>query len=148
MYAAITGVEHHEALAVHHRDHWGVLRGIGGDEAGGDPGELPVSERQQAAVAKQGDCAHSQQVSHQPRVEVRAGRERHVETAEEEKDRQRAGNRGHVLLYYKGYETAPLEQYVALAAIAGTLIDQGATAVLNESARTAGQRLVFVPEIT
>jgi hypothetical protein len=57
--------------------------------------------------------------------------------AEEEKDRQRAGNCGHVLLYYKGYETAPLEQYVAIAAVAGTLINQGATAVLNESARTA-----------
>jgi hypothetical protein len=53
------------------------------------------------------------------------------------KDQQRAGNRAHVLLYYAGYETDPLEQYVALAATAGTLLPQGALAVTNEAARTA-----------
>lgn len=43
----------------------------------------------------------------------------------------------HVLLYYVGYETKPVEQYVALAAVAGTLATAGAVAVLNETAHTS-----------
>ena len=46
-------------------------------------------------------------------------------------------HKAHVLLYYAGYEMAPVEQYVALAAIAGVLAQMGAIAVLNESAHTA-----------
>ena len=52
------------------------------------------------------------------------------------KERARA-NRAHVLLYYGGYDPAPLEQYVALAAVAAAFGKHGALVVLNESARTS-----------
>lgn len=51
----------------------------------------------------------------------------------------------HLLLYYAGYENDPLEQYVALAAVAGCLVSQGALVVLNESARTSLPAAVFAP---
>ena len=44
---------------------------------------------------------------------------------------------GHLLLFYAGYETKPLEQYVALATTSGALAKLGAIAVLNESAHTS-----------
>ncbi|MDR0480903.1 MAG: DUF4261 domain-containing protein [Gallionellaceae bacterium] len=47
-------------------------------------------------------------------------------------------NRSHVLLYYAGYEDDPLERYVALAAVAGALVDENrGVAVLNEHAHTS-----------
>jgi hypothetical protein len=46
-------------------------------------------------------------------------------------------HKSHLLLYYAGYESAPLEQYVALAVTAGVLARLGAILVLNESARTS-----------
>jgi hypothetical protein len=46
-------------------------------------------------------------------------------------------HKSHLLLYYAGYESAPLEQYVALAITAGVLARLGAIVVLNESARTS-----------
>jgi hypothetical protein len=52
------------------------------------------------------------------------------------KQRARA-HAGHVLLYYAGYESTPLEQYVALAALAGVLSRFGAIVVLNEAGRTS-----------
>ena len=51
----------------------------------------------------------------------------------------------HMLLYYAGYETDPLEQYVAMAIVAGCLANQGALVVLNESARTSLPAQVFQP---
>lgn len=51
----------------------------------------------------------------------------------------------HVLLYYAGYEPDPVEQYVALAAVAGCLANQGGLVVLNESARTSLPIAVFQP---
>lgn len=52
----------------------------------------------------------------------------------------------HILLYYAGHETDPLEQYVALAAVAGALAGFGALAVLNETARTSLPAAVFADE--
>lgn len=52
------------------------------------------------------------------------------------KEKARA-HAGHVLLFYVGYETTTLEQYVALAALAGVLSRFGAIVVLNESAHTS-----------
>jgi hypothetical protein len=46
-------------------------------------------------------------------------------------------HKSHVMLYYAGYESDPLEQHVALAAAAGALAYFGASFVLNETARTA-----------
>jgi len=46
-------------------------------------------------------------------------------------------HKAHALLYYGGYESDALEQYVALAACAGALAYFGAQFVLNETARTA-----------
>ncbi|MDY3558867.1 DUF4261 domain-containing protein [Gemmata sp. JC673] len=43
----------------------------------------------------------------------------------------------HVVLFYNGYDQDPLEQYVALAAVAGVLATFGAVFTLNETARTA-----------
>ncbi len=43
----------------------------------------------------------------------------------------------HVLLYYAGCETNPLEQYVALSCLAGVLSRFGAIVVLNEIAHTS-----------
>ena len=55
---------------------------------------------------------------------------------QEVKDMTRA-HRAHVNVYYVGYETSALEQYVALAAVAGTLARFGAISVLNEVARSS-----------
>jgi hypothetical protein len=55
---------------------------------------------------------------------------------EELKEDARA-HKGHLLLYYAGYEDSPLEQYVALAATAGVLARIGAIVVLNESGHTS-----------
>jgi hypothetical protein len=52
------------------------------------------------------------------------------------KDLARA-HKSHLLLYYAGYDRAPLEQYVALAITAGVLARLGAVVVLNEAARTS-----------
>jgi Domain of unknown function (DUF4261) len=43
----------------------------------------------------------------------------------------------HLILYYAGHEESRLEQYVALAVVAGVLAEHGAIAVLNESAHTS-----------
>jgi hypothetical protein len=51
--------------------------------------------------------------------------------------RQAQAHKAHALLYYAGREQDPLEQYVALAAVAGTLAAHGALVVLNESAHTS-----------
>lgn len=51
--------------------------------------------------------------------------------------KQARDHKGHALLYYGGEEEDTLEQYVALAAVAGTLASHGALVVLNESARTS-----------
>ena len=55
---------------------------------------------------------------------------------QELKDRARS-HRGHVLLFYAGYEPSPHEPYVALAAAAGALARLGAIVILNESAHTS-----------
>ncbi|KRA03198.1 DUF4261 domain-containing protein [Achromobacter sp. Root565] len=52
----------------------------------------------------------------------------------------------HIILYYAGYETDPLEQYVALAAVAGALANFKALAVLNEHAHTSLSAGVFADE--
>src|SRR5262249_12079766 len=52
------------------------------------------------------------------------------------KDQARA-HQGHALLYYVGYESDPLEQYIALAAVAGVLAAHGAIVVMNESGHTS-----------
>ena len=52
----------------------------------------------------------------------------------------------HIILYYAGYETDPLEQYVALAAVAGALANFKALAVLNEHAHTSLPAGVFADE--
>jgi hypothetical protein len=54
-------------------------------------------------------------------------------------------HKSHIMLYYAGYELAPLEQYVALAAAAGSLAYFGASFVLNETARTAIPAAVLHP---
>jgi hypothetical protein len=55
---------------------------------------------------------------------------------QEFKQKARA-HQSHVLLYYAGYDSDPLEQYVALAAVAGAMANLGAIAVLNEGAHSA-----------
>ncbi len=54
-------------------------------------------------------------------------------------------NQAHVMLYYNGYDQTPLEQYVALAAVAGSLTMHGAVFTLNETARTAIPAPVLTP---
>ncbi|GKX54154.1 hypothetical protein SOASR030_02660 [Leminorella grimontii] len=54
----------------------------------------------------------------------------------EMKEQVRA-NESHVLLWYAGYDDNVLEQYIALALVAGALERFGALAVLNESAYTS-----------
>ena len=54
-------------------------------------------------------------------------------------------HQSHVMLYYVGYELDPLEQYVALAAAAGSVAYFGASFVLNETARTAVPAPVLHP---
>jgi hypothetical protein len=52
----------------------------------------------------------------------------------------------HVILYYAGNELDPLEQYVALAVVAGVLAKHGAMLVLNESGHTSLPASVFTGE--
>ena len=56
--------------------------------------------------------------------------------SQELKARVRA-HKAHVILYYAGFDSSPLEQYVALAATAGVLSQFGAIVVLNESGHTS-----------
>ena len=52
----------------------------------------------------------------------------------------------HLLVYYSGSDAAdPLEQYVALAAVAGALCRFGGVAVLNEDARAAAPWYDLIP---
>ncbi|MBI9051008.1 MAG: hypothetical protein JEZ00_16420 [Anaerolineaceae bacterium] len=46
-------------------------------------------------------------------------------------------HKGYINLDYVGYDSDPLQQYAALAAVAGTLVNFGALVVLNQSARTS-----------
>lgn len=52
------------------------------------------------------------------------------------KTRARA-HKCHVLLYYAGFESDPLEQYVALASVAGAMSRIGAIVVMNEMSHTS-----------
>jgi hypothetical protein len=52
-------------------------------------------------------------------------------------------HRGQVILYYVGYEADRLEQYVALAGVAGVLAPAGGLIVCNESACTSLPAAVF-----
>ena len=52
----------------------------------------------------------------------------------------------HAILYYAGYDGDPLEQYVAVAAVAGCLARFGAVAVLNETAHTSVPAIVLLPD--
>ncbi|MDC7224444.1 MAG: DUF4261 domain-containing protein [Spirochaetales bacterium] len=54
----------------------------------------------------------------------------------EMKERARA-HQAHILMYYAGYEESPLEQYVALSAVAGAMSGLGASIVFNEAAHTS-----------
>lgn len=54
-------------------------------------------------------------------------------------------HQAHVVLYYAGYDQDTLEQYVALAAVAGVLTMFGAVFTLNENARTAIPAPVLMP---
>ncbi|WP_313623847.1 DUF4261 domain-containing protein [Achromobacter sp.] len=56
------------------------------------------------------------------------------------------GHASHIILYYAGTETDPLEQYVALAAVAGALTGFQAMAVLNEHAHTSLPAGVFAAD--
>ncbi len=51
----------------------------------------------------------------------------------------------HVVLFYAGYETDPLEQHVAIAAVGAALARFGAVVVLNETARTSVPAMVLEP---
>jgi hypothetical protein len=51
----------------------------------------------------------------------------------------------HVLLYYAGYNSDPLEQYVALVVATAALVPYGAIVALNEQARTSVPAWVFLP---
>jgi hypothetical protein len=52
----------------------------------------------------------------------------------------------HALLFYRGEEQEPLEQYVALALVAVALAAEGALVVMNESAHTSFPAQPLVPE--
>lgn len=47
------------------------------------------------------------------------------------------GHRSHLILYYAGYEDAPLEQFVALAAVSAVLAKHGAIVIVNETGHTS-----------
>lgn len=61
---------------------------------------------------------------------------------EELKEQARA-HAGHLILFYAGHDPDPMEQYVAMAAVAGVLSKFGAIAVLNEAAHTSLPAAVF-----
>lgn len=50
---------------------------------------------------------------------------------------QARNHQSHLILSYAGYEMDPMEQYVALACLAGTLSKFGGIVVVNEAARTS-----------
>jgi Domain of unknown function (DUF4261) len=58
---------------------------------------------------------------------------------------QARAHKAHALLYYGGREEDPLEQYVALAVVAGTLGAHGALVVLNEAAHTSFPAQALAP---
>jgi hypothetical protein len=58
---------------------------------------------------------------------------------------QARAHKAHALLFYAGYEEDALEQYVALAVVAGALAAHGAIVVLNESAHTSFPARVLAP---
>jgi hypothetical protein len=62
--------------------------------------------------------------------------------APEIKEQARA-HKEHLLLYYAGRVADPLEQYVALAVVAGVLASQSALLVMNESGHTSLPAEVF-----
>jgi hypothetical protein len=66
----------------------------------------------------------------------------HYELALKQEARQHAA---HILLFYAGYETDPLEQYVALSAVGAALSQFGALMVLNEAAHTSVPAVVLLP---
>jgi hypothetical protein len=55
-------------------------------------------------------------------------------------------HRGHALLYYAGADTDPLEQLVALGAVAGALARFRAVVTLNEEARAAIPSFALLPD--
>ncbi len=55
-------------------------------------------------------------------------------------------HQAHVLLYYAGTHDVPLEQIVAVAAVAGSLVHFGAMVTLNEDARAAVPSFALQPE--
>lgn len=59
---------------------------------------------------------------------------------------QARAHQSHLLLYYSGYDTDPLEQYVSLAAAAGVFARLGAIIVVNESAQTSLPAVVLKGE--
>ncbi|MDY7227475.1 DUF4261 domain-containing protein [Hyalangium rubrum] len=58
---------------------------------------------------------------------------------------QARAHQSHALLFYKGEEKDPLEQYVALGLVAVALATEGALVVLNESAHTSFPAQPLVP---
>jgi hypothetical protein len=60
--------------------------------------------------------------------------------------RDAASHKSHVILYHGGPETDPFECYAALASLAGAMASLGATAILNEEARTAVPGFDLIPE--
>jgi len=55
-------------------------------------------------------------------------------------------HQSNLLLYYTGLEPSLLEQYVALAAVAGALAPLGAVTVLNEAAHTSFPAAALAPQ--
>lgn len=55
-------------------------------------------------------------------------------------------HQAHVLLYYAGQETDPVEQYVALSVAAGSMVHFQAMVVLNELARAAAPASDLYPD--
>jgi hypothetical protein len=51
--------------------------------------------------------------------------------------KQARAHQAHVILFYAGDDTSPMEQYLALAVVAGALASHGALIVCNESAHTS-----------
>lgn len=55
-------------------------------------------------------------------------------------------HQAYIILYYAGYETEPLEQYVALGLVAGALARLGAVTVVNETAHTTLPAAIFTDD--
>jgi hypothetical protein len=60
--------------------------------------------------------------------------------------RDAAAHRSHVLLYHGGPESSAFDCYLGLMSVAGAMASLGATAVLNEEARTAIPAFDLIPE--